>query len=81
MLKPTELAQHDIDEWEGLSESERAVLVAAIPEAGDHPRLCRALLHLRERIGKVIYDLDRGSFETRRIADQLRSDLEVSDDV
>ncbi len=72
MHKPSELAKRSLAMHEEVEDG---------PCDCDGCDVDRSYLRLRERIGKVIYDLDRGSFQTRRIADQLRSDLEVSDAV
>ena len=80
MRKPSELAQVSIDEWEAVPEAERESVIAAFPEADGQVRVCRAYLHLRERLDMVADDLERGGMDRRVIASQLRSDLEVSDE-
>jgi uncharacterized protein (UPF0371 family) len=77
MRKPSELAQLSIDEWEAVPEAERESVVREYPEADGQVRVCRAYLRLRERIGMVADDLERGSKDRKVIASQLRSDLEM----
>ncbi len=79
MRKPSELAQLSIDDWEAIAEKYREDILKQYPEADGQVRVCRAYLHLRERLGMVADDLERGGMNRRVIASQLRSDLEVSD--